>query len=429
MGRLLLLLLLVAAGLTVQGCFPYTSNYKPDPSMTTVRYAISPDAPIVRSSRLKIDEIPSTGQPDRPISVRAVRTVSGPGLEITSTTEQQYKNLWAPLIMPVGWLGVAMTPIFVLVSPAINAGPPHPNKMTVFGGWNEKGCQPGLILMYLNMSIGNIPTCQSADKPRVTESSRPLGRDTTEESPFPGAKLRVALAEAGATATTQGLILETGADGVAAIPLIPLFLDMPDSMRVPEAVVSLENDPSATARIAIPSAVVEALAGRIRAEREGDRAAATGKGLIALEHYTRAEAMAKGTEVNPALWKKIVSTYRALPVKPSVSEETRRLLVQAETLAKTDNAAGAIEKLSEVTQNAPWLPVARYNMAMAQAMNGDYGAAVNSMNIYLELAPDAPDGRQAKDKIYEWETLKAASPSQATGGSGRNRPAPSGSWR
>ncbi len=64
----------------------------------------------------------------------------------------------------------------------------------------------------------------------------------------------------------------------------------------------------------------------------------------------------------------------------------------------------------------------------ARAMAGDYVAAIDAMNRYLELAPDAPDARQAKDKIYEWEALQPASP-QGTQGSGRGSVGPQGKGR
>lgn len=409
LGRWLLLILLVASGLSVQGCFSYTSKYKPDPTLHTVRHAVAPDTSVVHASLLHIEGIPSVGQPDSLISVRAVRTASGPGVEITSDTEQQYKNYWAPAIMPIGWIGVALSPVFVLMSPIIDSGPDRPNKMNVFGGWNPKGCEPrGLLLGYLIFSVGHMPTCEPVGKPRVTESSKPLGRNVTEESPFSGAKLRVSLAETGKTATTEGLVLETNGKGMATVPLTSLLLALPDAVQDIEAVASLEGDPAISARAPIPHDVVQALAGPARAERKGDQATASGRGLIALEHYTRAAGMSAGAGANRELWKKIVATYRSLPVKPPVSEEMRRLLVQAAALTKANDAAGAIAKLSEAILIAPWLPVARYNLATARAMNSEYVAAVDSMNVYLELAPDAPDARQARDSIYEWEALKTA---------------------
>jgi len=35
----------------------------------------------------------------------------------------------------------------------------------------------------------------------------------------------------------------------------------------------------------------------------------------------------------------------------------------------------------------------------------NYEKAISNMNTYLELAPEAPDARAAKDRIYKWELL------------------------
>ena len=35
---------------------------------------------------------------------------------------------------------------------------------------------------------------------------------------------------------------------------------------------------------------------------------------------------------------------------------------------------------------------------------GQYGEAIQHMNKYLALAPDAPDARAARDKIYVWQS-------------------------
>ncbi|HEY3488749.1 MAG TPA: tetratricopeptide repeat protein [Candidatus Deferrimicrobiaceae bacterium] len=415
--------IIISAVFALQACVPYTSNYKPDPTRTAVVTGIEPSAATTKSTALEWTGIPSESAPDAPITIRAIQRRTGPAIETTRLFEQQYQNYWTPAIIPLGIIGVAMAPAFLILSPIIDYGPDRPGKMTVFGGWSEKHCDPkGLMLGYLIFSVGYVPTCQPLGDPRITESTRPLGRETTESLPLPGARLRIALAEQGGAVATPALTLETDGNGLATVPLGPLFLSLPDTVRNVEAVASVEGAPTVVARAPISAGVVQALAGPARAERDGDRAAAGGNGLIALEHYTRAATMGRGTAVNRDLRKKIAATYRALPVKPPVSEDTRRLVVQAETLAKANDAVGAAEKLSAAIRTAPWLPVARYNMAMVHAMAGDYDAAIDAMNVYLELAPDAKDARQAKDKIYEWEALKPATPAQDAADSGGRLP-------
>ena len=397
--------LLLIASLAVQGCFPYTSGYKPDPSRTSVVTSIDPATPSSKTAKIKLVGLP----PESQLKVRAVWQRTGPAVETTRLFEQRYKDYWSLAIMPVGWAGVVLSPIFVLMSPILDLNErDNPNAMTVFGGWSAKGCEPkGLLLAYFIYSVGHLPTCQTVGEPRITESSKPLENNTTEESPFPGAKLRVTLTEVGGRVTMQGLILKTDINGIATIRLTTLFLTMSDSVRDVEAVVSLEGDPSVSARAPIPSAVVQAIAGPVRAEREGDCAAAAGKGLIALEHYARAASMSRGADVNSDLWKKIGATYNSFPVKPPIPDEARKFKLQAEFAYEQKRFADAANLYAAALKIASWEAELHFNRGLMLATTdvSNYREAVMEMKKYLMLAPNAPYASDAQDKIYQWESM------------------------
>jgi hypothetical protein len=70
--------------------------------------------------------------------------------------------------------------------------------------------------------------------------------------------------------------------------------------------------------------------------------------------------------------------YREQTVKPSISEEQRKYVVQANLLTGQKNYWGA-------------------------AQENYYQWAIDQMKRYLLLVPDAKDARSAQDKIYEWE--------------------------
>lgn len=53
----------------------------------------------------------------------------------------------------------------------------------------------------------------------------------------------------------------------------------------------------------------------------------------------------------------------------------------------------------------PYFPEAWFNGAMLRAEKKQYKKAIEDMNIYLKLVPDAPDARAAQDKIYEWQAF------------------------
>jgi tetratricopeptide (TPR) repeat protein len=105
-------------------------------------------------------------------------------------------------------------------------------------------------------------------------------------------------------------------------------------------------------------------------------------------------------------FKQIAKTYCALKTKPSISEEERKFIVQANFLNQQKDYEKAIEmykKVIGIDQTA--YPAAYYNLALLFAQVSNYDAAIFYMQEYLLLEPEAQDARAAQDKIYEWETL------------------------
>ncbi|MGA2408498.1 MAG: tetratricopeptide repeat protein [Bacteroidales bacterium] len=106
------------------------------------------------------------------------------------------------------------------------------------------------------------------------------------------------------------------------------------------------------------------------------------------------------------LFEPIASQYRALKVKPPVSEEQRKYIVQANALNQQkmyDKAIELYNKANELDQTA--YPAAYSNLALLSAQVHKFDAAIYYMKKYLLLEPDASDARSAQDKIYEWEIM------------------------
>jgi tetratricopeptide (TPR) repeat protein len=100
----------------------------------------------------------------------------------------------------------------------------------------------------------------------------------------------------------------------------------------------------------------------------------------------------------------VADKYRALEVKPTVSEEQRKYIVQANGFNDPRNYDKAIElyqKAIEVDQTA--YPGAYSNLALLSAQVEKFDAAIYYMKKYLMLEPESPDARSAQDKIYLWE--------------------------
>ncbi|MCU0414465.1 MAG: tetratricopeptide repeat protein [Ignavibacteriaceae bacterium] len=105
-----------------------------------------------------------------------------------------------------------------------------------------------------------------------------------------------------------------------------------------------------------------------------------------------------------AVFEPLATQYRALKVKPSVSEEQRKYIVQANAFNQQKMYKNAIELYCKAIEIDPTAyPAAYTNLALLSAQILDFQAAIFYMKKYLLLEPEADDARSSQDKIYEWE--------------------------
>jgi tetratricopeptide (TPR) repeat protein len=97
------------------------------------------------------------------------------------------------------------------------------------------------------------------------------------------------------------------------------------------------------------------------------------------------------------------AAWRALPVKPAISEEVRLERVQAENAVKEKRLAAAVEHYQAGLKMDPAWPEGHFNAGLIYAELGEYDKAVWHMRAYVELVPDAPDARGARDQIAIWK--------------------------
>jgi ankyrin repeat protein len=95
--------------------------------------------------------------------------------------------------------------------------------------------------------------------------------------------------------------------------------------------------------------------------------------------------------------------YRESAVKPAFPEEARKYKAQAEFAFQQRKLENAAELYAKSLRAAPWWPDGHFNRAHILGELSRYEEAVREMKRYLLLAPDAPDAREAQDKIYQWE--------------------------
>jgi TPR repeat protein len=99
-----------------------------------------------------------------------------------------------------------------------------------------------------------------------------------------------------------------------------------------------------------------------------------------------------------ALWRQ-----SAADQKLEVSERARRLFVQARAAVRDKDFSEATQLLTQAKTMAPWAPMLWYNEALVAGETGLFASAVAHMQVFLGMAPDAPQARGAQDLIYEWE--------------------------
>lgn len=107
------------------------------------------------------------------------------------------------------------------------------------------------------------------------------------------------------------------------------------------------------------------------------------------------------------LFESQAAKYRTLKVKPPISEEQRKLSVQANAVSQTlKDYAAAIDLYKKAIGLDPVsYPGAYFNTALLYAQMQKYNNAIFYMKQHLMLEPKAKDSRRAQDKIYEWEFM------------------------
>ncbi len=150
-------------------------------------------------------------------------------------------------------------------------------------------------------------------------------------------------------------------------------------------------------------AVLESLAPYVTRKKESAKALeARGQNREALKEYADLLKIADQKAAQE------IRSYVAVllnknPHLKELPEEARKHALRAEVLVKEGNFAEAVKEYKEGIRIAPFFPVLYKAIALSYAELKEYQKATDNMNIYLELFPDAPDVRAAKDEIYKWE--------------------------
>jgi tetratricopeptide (TPR) repeat protein len=95
--------------------------------------------------------------------------------------------------------------------------------------------------------------------------------------------------------------------------------------------------------------------------------------------------------------------WRENPVKPALSPEADRHRILAENAIKEKNIDSAIEHFESGLELQPMWPAGWFNLAIIYAEQNNFADATDRMKHYLELVPDAPDAKDAREQMIIWE--------------------------
>jgi len=97
------------------------------------------------------------------------------------------------------------------------------------------------------------------------------------------------------------------------------------------------------------------------------------------------------------------AAWRALPVKPSLSDDLKRERLLAENAVSEKRFQDAVSHYEAGLKLNPMWPEGHFNAALIEAELEDYDKAIWNMRAYVELVPDATDAREARDQIAIWQ--------------------------
>jgi tetratricopeptide (TPR) repeat protein len=111
-----------------------------------------------------------------------------------------------------------------------------------------------------------------------------------------------------------------------------------------------------------------------------------------------AEASIRATQ-----FKEQASAWQSAATKPAMPETGHEHKVLAENAYREKNLIKAVDEYEAALAVFPTWPEGQFNVALICSESGDYDCAVEHMQDYLELLPNAPDAEAAKDKLIIWK--------------------------
>lgn len=113
-------------------------------------------------------------------------------------------------------------------------------------------------------------------------------------------------------------------------------------------------------------------------------------------------ALAGQRPTSPEGFQAVAEAYRR--DRPTeLPEDSKVFKTRAEAAIREKKFWQAADDYDRAVAAAPWWPQGRYNLALIAAEVKLYEIAIEEMERYLQLVPDAENAKKAVDKIIEWK--------------------------
>jgi tetratricopeptide (TPR) repeat protein len=194
------------------------------------------------------------------------------------------------------------------------------------------------------------------------------------------------------------------------------FSDWNNNVRgkTPEQIAAASAKASADSEMATKFAWENSAAGGSAEERAATRAGfeksaasqgAAGNYQQALDSHAKAWALSSSAEEAKQILGKMAKMLSDMSNPPKQSDAARRHVVGGGVYVKEGNFKGALVEFIGAINEAPYSARLYYNAANVLGELKEYQKAIDMMNLYLYLAPEAPDTAAAKDEVFKWEFM------------------------
>jgi len=133
---------------------------------------------------------------------------------------------------------------------------------------------------------------------------------------------------------------------------------------------------------------------------------AQGKYAESLPEYAQVLGFAASEQEASTLRAAMFAASSNMPTPPEMPNDAHRHVVRGELLLKQGMLDRASAEFNEALRIAPYMPKLYQNTAVIYGELKQYDRAIRQMNLYLKVAPEAPDARTAQDQITKWELLQ-----------------------